>query len=273
MSDPKVAWNNEELAGLSDVLDAVERHPEIRPQAALPGSAPSPILIPVLREGIARRDLSTFLEAVGERAKGLIQRGASFYDVIQTLFAFSRPLYDALGADHAGDLARLLRAIRAFSRLKEEISHRAGEVFAAQRAQLVEEEQRKIIRELSTPVIPVWDGILVMPLVGLVDSSRAKQMMEHLLNRISLLGSRIVILDVTGVPSVDSAVADHFIRTTRAARLVGARSIIVGISPQVAQAMVRLGVSLEGVETYGDLYSGLQRALSLLGYTVTREPQ
>ena len=272
MPDSKVAWNDEELAGLTDVLDTVERHPEIDRQPAVPGTQ-GPSLNPVLREGLARRDLTAVFDAVGERVKGLLRQDVPFYQVVQILHDITDPLYKALGADYGRDLARVLRAIQAFSKFKDQASIRAGEVFAAQRAQLVEEEQRKIIRELSTPVIPVWDGILVMPLVGLVDSSRAKQMMEHLLNRISLLGSRIVILDVTGVPSVDSAVADHFIRTTRAARLVGARSIIVGISPQVAQAMVRLGVSLEGVETYGDLHSGLQRALSLLGYTVTREPQ
>lgn len=272
MSDPNDAWSQEELAGLADILATAERHPEISRQAEVAG-AQGPSLRPVLQEGLARKDLTPFFEAVGDRVAGLLRQDFPFHQVVQLIHGDARPLFEALGADYGPDLQRVLRAVQAFSKFQGQAAIRAGEVFASQRAQLVEEEQRKIIRELSTPVIPVWDGILVMPLVGLVDSGRAKQMMEHLLNRISALGSRIVILDVTGVPSVDTAVADHFIRTTRAARLVGARSIIVGISPQVAQAMVRLGVSLEGVETYGDFHSGLQRALSLLGYTVTREAQ
>ncbi|BAS27747.1 hypothetical protein LIP_1906 [Limnochorda pilosa] len=163
---------------------------------------------------------------------------------------------------------RALRAIRAFTRLKDAVAGRAGEVYAARRAEEVEEEQRRIIRELSTPVIEVWEGILVMPIVGIIDSGRAKQMMEQLLNRIVELGSRIVILDVTGVPSIDTGVADHLLRTTRAARLVGARSILVGISPQVAVTLVRLGVSFGDLETVGDLRSGLALALELLGHRV-----
>jgi len=110
--------------------------------------------------------------------------------------------------------------------------------------------------------------VLAMPLVGMVDSARAKQMMEQLLNRIVERQSRIVILDVTGVPSIDSGVADHLIRTTRAARLVGARSILAGISPQVAVTLVRMGISFGDLETVSDLRSALALALEMLGYKV-----
>ena len=162
-------------------------------------------------------------------------------------------------------------AVDAFDLLLLESTIIAGEVYATEREDQVQDEYRQVVRRLSTPVIQVWDEVLVLPLIGVIDSSRAQQMTERLLERIVDLQARVVIMDITGVPTVDTAVADHLIKTTRAAGLVGAKAILVGISPQVAQTLVRLGVSLGDIETYADLHSGLANALRSLGYVVPRQ--
>ncbi|MFS8493688.1 MAG: STAS domain-containing protein [Firmicutes bacterium] len=202
-----------------------------------------------------------------EAVNRLFDQKVSFPQVLARLTPACE-LINVVVEAYQDDTQRALTAVLALSRMHSAVASLAGEVYAARRAEEVQEEQRRIIRELSTPVIEVWDGVLAMPLVGMVDSARAKQMMEQLLNRIVERQSRIVILDVTGVPSIDSGVADHLIRTTRAARLVGARSILAGISPQVAVTLVRMGISFGDLETVSDLRSALALALEMLGYKV-----
>ncbi len=143
---------------------------------------------------------------------------------------------------------------------------KADEKLKAYQAELEEkvrllEAQRAAIRELSTPVIQVWEGILVLPIVGTVDSDRARQIMESLLTRIVETQSEIVILDITGVPMVDTAVANHLIMTVQAAKMLGARSIVTGLSPRIAQTIVELGVDLGGIATCANLRAGLEMAL------------
>ena len=122
-------------------------------------------------------------------------------------------------------------------------------------------KQQEMIGELSTPVIQIWEGILALPLVGAIDSQRTLQIMESLLDRIVKTQSSVVILDITGVPVVDTQVANHLIKTMQAARLLGARSILVGISPQIAQTLVHLGVDLSTITTGATLKTGLEIAL------------
>ncbi len=132
------------------------------------------------------------------------------------------------------------------------------------------EEQRKTISELETPVIQVWEGILTLPLVGTLDTARAQQMNEDLLQRIVDTGSEIVILDITGVPVIDTAVAKHLLETVAAARLLGADVFIVGISTRTALTMVQLGLDLSGVTTRATLARGLELAFARLGFQVVR---
>lgn len=120
------------------------------------------------------------------------------------------------------------------------------------------------VQELSTPVVPVLEGILILPLIGFIDSDRAQRIMEGLLNGIVQHRAQVVILDVTGVPVVDTGVADHLVRAARAAGLLGAQPILVGIRPEVAQTIVGLGVHLHEIATRGDLRDGLEYALALL---------
>lgn len=132
--------------------------------------------------------------------------------------------------------------------------------------------QQEAIRELSTPVLRLRDRLLIMPIIGVIDSHRANQVMQQLLQRIRADRAKVVVMDITGVPTVDSAVANHFIQAVQASRLMGATVIITGLSAEVAQTLVRLGVDLTKVRTVGDLQEGIEEAEKLLGYDLTRRP-
>ena len=130
------------------------------------------------------------------------------------------------------------------------------------------EQQRATISELQTPVIEVWDGILALPIVGSVDTARAQDMTESLLERIVATGSEIVLLDITAVPVVDTAVARHLLETVSAARLLGADVFIVGLSSRTAMTLVQLGIDLSHVTTRATLAKGLALAFDRLGIAV-----
>ncbi len=132
-------------------------------------------------------------------------------------------------------------------------------------------QQRATISELQTPVIQVWEGILALPIVGTVDTARAQDMTEALLERIVATGSEIVLLDITGVPVVDTAVARHLLETVAAARLLGADVLIVGLSSRTAMTLVQLGIDLAHVTTRATLAKGLELAFARLGLTVVPE--
>jgi rsbT co-antagonist protein RsbR len=131
-------------------------------------------------------------------------------------------------------------------------------------------EQREAIQELPTPVLSFREGMLLVPIIGLIDSLRARQLTEQLLGAIRDNRAKVVVMDITGVQAVDSKVANHMVQTVEAARLMGATVIVAGVSPEIAQTMVTLGIDLGRMTTVGDLQSGIERAEELLGYTVTR---
>jgi rsbT co-antagonist protein RsbR len=132
-------------------------------------------------------------------------------------------------------------------------------------------QQRAVLQELPTPVLPLREGLLIVPIIGMIDSRRARQLTEQLLDAIRNERARVVVIDITGVTTVDSQVANHLVQTIEAARLMGARVILAGISPEIAQTMVRLGIDLNRVATVGNLQTALERADHLQGYVVSRE--
>jgi rsbT co-antagonist protein RsbR len=132
------------------------------------------------------------------------------------------------------------------------------------------QEQSQTIRKMSTPAIKLWEGILVLPVVGVVDSQRAQQMMETILTKIAETSARIIIMDIQGVAAVDTAVAHHMIKITQATKLMGCECIVSGMSSAVAQSLVRLGIVLDKVRTTATLKDALQEALSQLGHVVQK---
>jgi rsbT co-antagonist protein RsbR len=129
-------------------------------------------------------------------------------------------------------------------------------------------EQQEAIRELSTPVLQVRERLLILPIIGAIDPQRARQLTEQLLRGIRTNRARVVVIDITGVAALDSSVANHLVQTVEASRLLGATVIVTGLSPEIAQTLVTIGVDLGKMNTVGDLQGGIEEAERLLGYTV-----
>ncbi|HKA54822.1 MAG TPA: protoglobin domain-containing protein [Candidatus Binatia bacterium] len=145
----------------------------------------------------------------------------------------------------------------------------ATETYLFQRERTIREQQ-EAIREISTPVLPLRERLLLLPIIGAIDPPRAQQITTQLLQSIRAHRAKVVVMDITGVPTVDSAIANHLIQTVQAARLMGAAVIVSGLSPEVAHALVRIGVDLSAVNTVGTLQDGIEAAEQLLGYAVSR---
>ena len=141
--------------------------------------------------------------------------------------------------------------------------------FVDERERVIRQQQDSI-RELSTPVLPVRERLLILPIIGVLDNERARQLTEQLLAGIRTHRAKVVVIDITGVPDVDESVANHLVQTVDASRLMGASVIITGLSPDIAQTLVTIGVDLTKMDTVGDLQGGLEQAERLLGYSVTR---
>jgi PAS domain S-box-containing protein len=172
------------------------------------------------------------------------------------------------------DITELKQAEEALKKAYEEVEKQVEERTAELEREIAERErlqqeiietQKRALQELSTPIIPVMDRIIVMPLIGSIDTLRAKDIMRALLAGIREHRAKVVILDITGVPIVDSGVANHLNKTIQAARLKGAQTIVTGISDAVAEAVVDLGIDWSGVETLADLQTGLRVALAKMG--------
>ena len=143
-------------------------------------------------------------------------------------------------------------------------------LFRSQERERVIRQQQEAIRELSTPVLQVRERLLILPIIGVLDSQRARQLTEQLLRAIRANRAKVVVIDITGVPTIDSTVANHLVQTVEASRLMGASVIITGLSSEIAQTLVTIGVDLSKVNAVGDLQGGIEEAERLLGYEVSR---
>lgn len=172
-------------------------------------------------------------------------------------------LFDAFG----GSSERLQTAVRGMQGFMDVALAVIGPSYLQAKERTIREQQ-EAIRELSTPALLVRDGLLLLPIVGVLDSDRARQMTDHLLRAISLERARVVVIDITGVAAVDSMVANHLVQTVQAVGLLGAEAIVTGVSAEVAQTIVRIGVDLGRIRTMGRLQSGIEEADRLLaGHT------
>jgi rsbT co-antagonist protein RsbR len=184
------------------------------------------------------------------------------------IFSLKEPLFDVI-REHSSDGAAAATAIIETTRLLDRLGLFITEVFQRGREQLIIRQQQELM-ELSTPVVTLWEGVLALPIIGTLDSDRTQVVMESLLQRIVESGAAIAIIDITGVPTVDTLTAQHLLKTVAAARLMGADCIISGIRPQIAQTIVHLGVDLGTVVTKATLADAFAIALHRRGLTVAK---
>jgi len=196
-------------------------------------------------------------------------QGASAGDTSLFVMAFKRPLFVGLQKHLGTDPKATFDAAWTASRLVDRMAQLTATTHQRTREEVISRQQQELL-ELSTPVVKLWEGVLAVPMIGTLDSSRTQLVMESLLTRIVETGSELAIIDITGVPTVDTLVAQHLLKTVTAIRLMGADCIISGIRPQIAQTIVHLGIDLQGIVTKASLADALQLAMKKAGYTVTR---
>jgi rsbT co-antagonist protein RsbR len=198
------------------------------------------------------------------------RQGFSPSEVAMFILSLKQPLFGAIRRDLAKNLDKLVEAIWAATELLDSLALLTTEAYMATREELIGRQQQELL-ELSTPVVKLWDGILALPIIGTLDSARTQVVMESLLQEVVATNSKYAIIDITGVPTVDTLVAQHLLKTITAARLMGAECIISGVRPQIAQTIVHLGINLEDVITKAKLSDAFALALERSGRAVVRK--
>jgi rsbT co-antagonist protein RsbR len=232
-------------------------------------------LLALIAEGAAKstdvaseawRPVRENLEALS-RSRAI--QGFSSAETATFIFSLKRPLFMRVSRATANDPQRLADETWAISEIVDTLAIHTVKTFQKAREEVIGRQQEEML-ELSTPVVKLWDGVIALPMIGTLDSARTQIVMESLLQRLVDTGSEIAIIDITGVPTVDTLVAQHLLKTVTAIRLMGAECIISGIRPQIAQTIVHLGVDLQGVTTKATLADALAIALKQVGLTVTK---
>ena len=201
-----------------------------------------------------------------------MRQGYSSIETATFVFSLKEPLNVYLQAELGGEPAVLVREVTTTNALFDMLGLYTVEAYQKIREQVIMRQQQELL-ELSTPVVQLWKDVLALPLIGTLDSARTQVVMESLLQKIVDTGASIAIIDITGVPTVDTLVAQHLLKTVAAARLMGADCIISGIRPQIAQTIVHLGVNLEDVITKATLADAFQVALKRTGATIVQKEQ
>jgi rsbT co-antagonist protein RsbR len=210
-------------------------------------------------------------DLLGGISRSRAARGFTPSETATFVFSLKQPLFEVLRQEYDGQAAALVEEFRNASSVLDRLGLYTTEVYQKGRDEIITRQQQEML-ELSTPVVKLWDGVLALPMIGTLDSSRTQVVMESLLQRIVETGAEVAIIDITGVPTVDTLVAQHLLKTITAARLMGAECIISGIRPQIAATIVHLGVDLSAVITKATLADAFQVALGRLGLAVQRAP-
>jgi rsbT co-antagonist protein RsbR len=206
-------------------------------------------------------------DLVSDIARNRARQGFTPIETATFVFSLKEPLFDALRTELNGD--ELAAAIWSLTLTLDQLGLLTTETYQKGREEIIARQQQELL-ELSTPVVQLWTGVLALPLIGTLDSARTQVVMESLLQAIVDTGSSIAIIDITGVPVVDTLVAQHLLKTVAAARLMGADCIISGIRPQIAQTIVHLGVEINDVLTKATLADAFAIALTRIGLAVKK---
>src|SRR2546426_12237311 len=208
--------------------------------------------------------LQAYARNLSER---IIPRGVETHEVVGIVLLLRDVLARELFKKYGADVGLLNRVQDAYEPAANRIATTVGVGFVEERERVIRQQQ-EAIRELSTPVLPVRARLLILPIIGVIDPQRARQLTEQLLVGIRSNRAKVVVMDITGVPAIDVKVANHLVQTVEAARLLGATVIVTGLSPEIAQTLVTIGVDLGKMNTVGDLQGGIEQAERLLGYKV-----
>ena len=213
------------------------------------------------------------LEAyAGQLSERIVRRGVETHEVVGIVLLLRDVLARSLFTRYRASFRLLNRILDAYEPAANRIAITVAVGFVRERERVIREQQ-EAIRELSTPVLPVRERLLILPIIGLIDAQRARQLTEQLLRAIRANRAKVVVIDITGVPAMDSNVANRLVRTVEASRLQGARVILTGLSPEIAQTLVTIGADLSKMNTVGDLQGGIEEAERLLGYQVVPVPE
>jgi rsbT co-antagonist protein RsbR len=210
--------------------------------------------------------LENYARSLSER---IIPRGVETDEVLGIVLLLRDVLARSLFEKYQGDFDLLNRVFDAYEPAANRIANTVGVSFVQERERIIRQQQ-EAIRELSTPVLQVRERLVILPIIGALDSQRARQLTEQLLRAIRTNRAKVVVIDITGVPEIDSTVANHIVQTVDASRLMGASVIITGLSAEIALTLVTIGVDLSKVNAVGDLQGGIEAAERQLGYEVTR---
>ncbi len=210
--------------------------------------------------------LQTYARNLSER---IIPRGVETHEVVGIVLLLRDVLARSLFAKYQGDSEKLNRILDAYEPAANRIANTVAVGFVQERERVIRQQQ-EAIRELSTPVLQVRERLLILPIIGVIDPQRARQLTEQLLRGIRTNRAKVVVIDITGVAAMDATVANHLVQTVEASRLLGASSIVTGLSPEIAQTLVNIGVDLGKMNTVGDLQGGIEQAERLLGYKVVQ---
>ncbi len=206
--------------------------------------------------------LQTYARELSER---IIPRGVETDEVLGIVLLLRDVLARSLFTKYEDDLENLNRVLDAYEPAANRIAVTVGVSFVEERERVIQDQQESL-RELSTPVLQLRERLLILPIIGVLDSSRARQLTEQLLGAIRDNRATVVVIDITGVATIDETVANHLVQTVEASRLMGARTILTGLSSEIAQTVVDLGVDLSMMRTVGDLQGGIEEAERLAGY-------
>ncbi|RYG95355.1 MAG: STAS domain-containing protein [Alphaproteobacteria bacterium] len=260
-------WIKEQTANMSGRMDRVQEAEQRRQ---------SKELLTLLRTATEASDSNTITtsewepvrEFLADISRNRARQGFTPTETAMFVFSLKSPLFAQL-RESAEDKATLAEDTWNISLLLDKLGLYTMQVFQKSREEIITRQQQEML-ELSTPVVKLWDGVLALPLIGTLDSARTQVVMESLLSRIVETGSEIAIIDITGVLTVDTLVAQHLLKTVAATRLMGADCIISGIRPQIAQTIVHLGVDLSAVVTKATMAEAFKLALQMRGSAVVR---